>query len=69
MREVIYMKQEADYRQAFETLDKALKQAIRILSQAHLQAALRLEIDSGRLTAEDDGDLDAEIADFLRQQP
>ena len=36
MREVIYMKQEADYRQAYETLDKGLKQAIRILSQAHL---------------------------------
>ena len=66
MREVINMTQEADYRQAYETLDSALRQAIRLLSQ--LQTALRIKIDNGTLTAEDDTGLEAEIADFLREQ-
>ena len=68
MREVINMTQEADYRQAYETLDSALRQAIRLLSQARLQTALRIKIDNGTLTAEDDTGLEAEIADFLREQ-
>lgn len=50
MREVINMTQEADYRQAYETLDSALRQAIRLLSQARLQTALRIKIDNGTLT-------------------
>ncbi|MBC5747040.1 hypothetical protein H8Z78_04120 [Dysosmobacter sp. NSJ-60] len=62
------MTQEADYRQAYETLDSALRQAIRLLSQARLQTALRIKIDNGTLTAEDDTGLEAEIADFLREQ-
>ena len=61
MREVINMTQEADYRQAYETLDSALRQAIRLLSQARLQTALRIKIDNGTLTAEDDTGLEAEI--------
>ena len=60
------MTQEADYRQAYETLDSALR--IRLLSQARLQTALRIKIDNGTLTAEDDTGLEAEIADFLREQ-
>ena len=68
MREVINMTQEADYRQAYETLDSALRQAIRLLSRARLQTALRIKIDNGTLTAEDDTGLEAEIADFLREQ-
>ena len=62
------MTQDADYRQAYETLDSALRQAIRLLSQARLQTALRIKIDNGTLTAEDDTGLEAEIADFLREQ-
>ena len=62
------MTQEADYRQAYETLDSALRQAIRLLSQARLQTALRIKIDNGTLTAEDDTGLEAEITDFLREQ-
>lgn len=62
------MTQEADYRQAYETLDSALRQAIRLLSQARLQTALRIKIGNGTLTAEDDTVLEAEIADFLREQ-
>mgnify|MGYP000947626772 FL=1 len=48
--------------------DSALRQAIRLLSQARLQTALRIKIDNGTLTAEDDTGLEAEIADFLREQ-
>ena len=62
------MTQEVDYRQAYETLDSALRQAIRLLSQARLQTALRIKIGNGTLTAEDDTVLEAEIADFLREQ-
>ena len=51
MREVINMTQEADYRQAYETLDSALRQAIRLLSQARRRTTRawrrRLRIFSG----------------------
>ena len=37
------MAQEPDYKAAYEILEEALRNADRILRQAHLRAALRLE--------------------------
>ena len=43
MREVMTMTQEPDYKAAYEILEEALRNADRILRQAQLRTALRLE--------------------------
>lgn len=43
MHEVMTMTQEPDYKTAYEILEEALRNADRILRQAQLRTALRLE--------------------------
>ena len=43
MHEVMTMTQEPDYKAAYEILEEALRNADRILRQAQLRTALRLE--------------------------
>ena len=53
VNEVMTMPQEPDYKAAYEILDEALREADRILRQARLRVALRMEqADSGQ-TPED----------------
>lgn len=59
VNEVMTMPQEPDYKAAYEILDEALREADRILRQARLRVALRMEqADSGQ-TPEDAAPPDA----------
>ena len=58
------MDHEVDYQKAYETLDNAMRSAIHTLSQARMGVSLRLRIESGELTAEDESDLQADIDAF-----
>ena len=58
------MTNEPDYKAAYEILGKALLEAARVLRKAHLHTTLKLQAESGELTAEDEKDLDAELAAF-----
>ena len=50
------MTREPDYQKAYEILDKALGDAIHILQKARLRTTLSMRLDSGELTADDEGD-------------
>ena len=56
MLEVIQMTREPDYQKAYEILDEALGDAIHILQKARLRTTLSMRLDSGELTADDEGD-------------
>ena len=60
---------EVDYKKAYETLDNAIRSAIQILSQARMGSYLKIRMESGELTAEDESDLQEDIAAFLRDHP
>lgn len=68
MHEVIEMPKEPDYKAAYEILDKAVQEASRILRQAHVHTLLKMQIETGQLTAEDEQDLDEEIAAFNQRR-
>ena len=63
------MEHEVDYKKAYETLDNAIRSAIQILSQARMGSSLKIRMESGELTAEDESDLQEDIAAFLRDHP
>ncbi|MCF2663508.1 hypothetical protein JQM66_02940 [Oscillibacter valericigenes] len=50
------MTREPDYQKAYEILDEALGDAIHILQKARLRTTLSMRLDSGELTADDEGD-------------
>ena len=50
------MTREPDYKKACEILNQALEEAVRVLQKAHLRTTLSMRLDSGELTAEDEGD-------------
>ena len=56
------MPQEPDYKAAYEILDEALREANRILRQARLRVALRMEQADNGWTPEDE---DAALPDTL----
>ena len=62
------MPKEPDYKAAYEILDKAVQEASRILRQAHVHTLLKMQIETGQLTAEDEQDLDEEIAAFNQRR-
>ena len=50
------MTREPDYKKAYEILNQALEEAVRVLQKAHLRTAMRIQLDTGELTAEDEGE-------------
>ena len=60
------MPKEPDYKAAYEILDKAVQEASRILRQAHVHTLLKMQIETGQLTAEDEQD--PEIAAFNQRR-
>ena len=50
------MSNEPDYQKAYEILDEALGDAIHILQKARLRTKLNIQLFSGGLTADDEGD-------------
>lgn len=60
------MPNEPDYKAPYEILKRAVLDADRILRQADLHATLKLRVESGELTAEDETGLEEEIAAFKR---
>ena len=48
------MTREPDYKKAYEILDRALREAVRVLQKAHVRTTLDIRLDTGELTAEDD---------------
>ena len=56
MQEVIEMSNEPDYKKAFEILDEALGDAIHILQKARLRTKLNIQLSTGELTADDEGE-------------
>ena len=50
------MVREPDYKKAYEILNQALEEAVRVLQKAHLRTAMRIQLDTGELTAEDEGE-------------
>ena len=60
------MPNEPDYKAAYEILLSAVEDAARALQKAHLRTTLKLQAESGALTAEDEADLEEEIAAFNR---
>ena len=63
------MEHEVDYKKAYETLDQAMRLAIQALSQARMGTALKIRMESGDLTAEDESDLQEDMDEFLRDHP
>ena len=50
------MSNEPDYKKNYEFLDEALENAIQILQKARLRTKLNIQLFSGGLTADDEGD-------------
>ena len=50
------MSNEPDYKKNYELLDEALENAIQILQKARARTKLNIELFSGGLTADDEGD-------------
>ena len=50
------MSNEPDYKKNYELLDEALENAIQILQKARLRTKLNIQLFSGELTADDEGD-------------
>ena len=50
------MSNEPDYKKNYELLDEALENAIQILQKARARTKLNIQLFSGGLTAEDEGD-------------
>nr|WP_325194765.1 hypothetical protein [uncultured Oscillibacter sp.] len=50
------MSNEPDYKKNYELLDEALENAIQILQKARARAKLNIQLFSGGLTADDEGD-------------
>ena len=50
------MTREPDYQKAYEILDEALGDAIHILQKARLRTKLNIQLSTGELTADDEGD-------------
>ena len=50
------MSNEPDYKKNYEFLDEALENAIQILQKARLRTKLNIQLFSGELTADDEGD-------------
>ena len=50
------MSNEPDYKKNYELLDEALEHAIQILQTARARTKLNIQLFSGELTADDEGD-------------
>ena len=50
------MHDELDYKKNYELLDEALENAIQILQKARARTKLNIQLFSGGLTADDEGD-------------
>lgn len=50
------MSNEPDYKKNYELLDEALENAIQILQKARVRTKLNIQLFSGGLTADDEGD-------------
>ena len=50
------MSNEPDYKKNYELLDEALENAIQILQKARARTKLNIQLFSGGLTADDEGD-------------
>ena len=50
------MSNEPDYKKNYELLDEALENAIQILQKARARTKLNIQLFSGELTADDEGD-------------
>ena len=50
------MSNEPDYKKNYELLDEALENAIQILQKARARTKLNIQMCSGGLTADDEGD-------------
>ena len=50
------MSNEPDYKKNYELLDEALENAIQILQKARARTKLNIQLCSGGLTADDEGD-------------
>ena len=50
------MSNEPDYKKNYEFLDEALENAIQILQKARARTKLNIQLFSGGLTADDEGD-------------
>ena len=48
------MTNEPDYKKAYEILNQALEEAVRVLQKAHLRTTLTIQRETGELTAEDE---------------
>ena len=53
---VIEISNEPDYKKNYELLDEALENAIQILQKARARTKLNIQLFSGGLTADDEGD-------------
>ena len=61
------MVREPDYKKAYEILNQALEEAVRVLQKAHLRTAMRIQLDTGELTADDEGDSAASYEKAARE--
>ena len=50
------MVREPDYKKAYEILNHALEEAVRVLQKAHLRTTSNIKLDTGELTADDEGE-------------
>lgn len=50
------MVREPDYKKAYEILNHALEEAVRVLQKAHLRTTSNIQLDTGELTADDEGE-------------
>ena len=50
------MVREPDYKKAYEILNQALEEAVRVLQKAHLRTAFNIKLDAGELTSDDEGE-------------
>ena len=50
------MVREPDYKKAYEILNQALEEAVRVLQKAHLRTAFNIKLDAGELTSDDAGE-------------
>ena len=53
---MIEISNEPDYKKNYELLDEALENAIQILQKARARTKLNIQLFSGGLTADDEGD-------------
>ena len=61
------MSNEPDYKKNYELLDEALENAIQILQKARARTKLNIQLFSGGLTADDEGDSAASYEKAARE--